>query len=406
MIPMKKKMFACFLSAALVLQGCGIAGTNANANGNVGSETAATDQAPALTKKGEFSSLSDEELRPYLENNIYDDLIDQIGQNYLVQNIETVYVSQEYLDELAFNSEANIYFGYTLAELEDQFEGQKYVYTVSDDGQTIVKVFEGQDDDAFNTVVKNIAVGSGVILVCVTVSALAATSAPAVSMVFAVAAKTGTEAALSGGAISALTAGAAKAIETGGNMDEALKSAVVAGSEGFKWGAIGGCLTGGAKETAGLKWATKSGLKMNEAATIQRESKYPLDVIRNIKSMDEYSVYKSAGLEAKAVGNKAALVQEIDLSRVDEKGMTNLQRMEKGKPPLDADGKEYELHHLNQENEGTLAVLTQEQHRGKGLFSVLHDKWTDGAVGHGADWAKTKKEFWQNLAELMKNGAV
>ena len=90
MIPMKKKMFACFLSAALVLQGCGIAGTNANANGNVGSETAATDQAPALTKKGEFSSLSDEELRPYLENNIYDDLIDQIGQNYLVQNIETV----------------------------------------------------------------------------------------------------------------------------------------------------------------------------------------------------------------------------------------------------------------------------------------------------------------------------
>ncbi len=145
---------------------------------------------------------------------------------------------------------------------------------------------------------------------------------------------------------------------------------------------------------------------MNEAATIQRESKYPLDVIRNIKSMDEYSVYKSAGLEAKAVGNKAALVQEIDLSRVDEKGMTNLQRMEKGKPPLDADGKAYELHHLNQENEGTLAVLTQEQHRGKGLFNVLHDKWTDGAVGHGADWAKTKKEFWQNLAELMKSGAV
>ena len=86
--------------------------------------------------------------------------------------------------------------------------------------------------------------------------------------------------------------------------------------------------------------------------------------------------------------------------------MTNLQRMEKGKPPLDADGKAYELHHLNQENEGTLAVLTHEQHRGKGLFSVLHDKWTDGAVGHGADWAKTKKEFWQNLAELMKSGAV
>ena len=399
-------MLACLLSAALVLQGCGSAGFDSGVSSDAENETAATDQAVASTKTGEFSSLSDGELKGYLESNIYDDLIDRFDQNYLVQGIETVYVSQEYLDELAFNSEANIYFGYTLAELEGQFDGEKYVYTVGDDGQTMVKAFEAQDDDTFNTVVKNVAMGSGVILVCITVSALAAPSAPAVSMIFAVAAKTGTEAALSIGAISALTAGATKAIETGGNMNEALKSAVVADSEGFKWGAIGGCLTGGAKETAGLKWATKSGLKMNEAATIQRESKYPLDVIRNIKSMDEYSVYKSAGLEAKAVGNKAALVQEIDLSRVDEKGMTNLQRMEKGKPPLDADGKAYELHHLNQENEGTLAVLTQEQHRGKGLFSVLHDKWTDGAVGHGADWAKTKKEFWQNLAELMKSGAV
>lgn len=403
---MRRKMLACLLSAALVLQGCGSAGFDSGVSSDAENETAATDQAVASTKTGEFSSLSDGELKGYLESNIYDDLIDRFDQNYLVQGIETVYVSQEYLDELAFNSEANIYFGYTLAELEGQFDGEKYVYTVGDDGQTMVKAFEAQDDDTFNTVVKNVAMGSGVILVCITVSALAAPSAPAVSMIFAVAAKTGTEAALSIGAISALTAGATKAIETGGNMNEALKSAVVAGSEGFKWGAIGGCLTGGAKETAGLKWATKSGLKMNEAATIQRESKYPLDVIRNIKSMDEYSVYKSAGLEAKAVGNKAALVQEIDLSRVDEKGMTNLQRMEKGKPPLDADGKAYELHHLNQENEGTLAVLTQEQHRGKGLFSVLHDKWTDGAVGHGADWAKTKKEFWQNLAELMKSGAV
>lgn len=403
---MRRKMLACLLSAALVLQGCGSAGFDSGVSSDAENETAATDQAVASTKTGEFSSLSDGELKGYLESNIYDDLIDRFDQNYLVQGIETVYVSQEYLDELAFNSEANIYFGYTLAELEGQFDGEKYVYTVGDDGQTMVKAFEAQDDDTFNTVVKNVAMGSGVILVCITVSALAAPSAPAVSMIFAVAAKTGTEAALSIGAISALTAGATKAIETGGNMNEALRSAVAAGSEGFKWGAIGGCLTGGAKEAAGLKWATKSGLKMNEAATIQRESKYPLDVIRNIKSMDEYSVYKSAGLEAKAVGNKAALVQEIDLSRVDEKGMTNLQRMEKGKPPLDADGKAYELHHLNQENEGTLAVLTQEQHRGKGLFSVLHDKWTDGAVGHGADWAKTKKEFWQNLAELMKNGAV
>ena len=347
-------MLACLLSAALVLQGCGSAGFDSGVSSDAENETAATDQAVASTKTGEFSSLSDGELKGYLESNIYDDLIDRFDQNYLVQGIETVYVSQEYLDELAFNSEANIYFGYTLAELEGQFDGEKYVYTVGDDGQTMVKAFEAQDDDTFNTVVKNVAMGSGVILVCTTVSALAAPSAPAVSMIFAVAGKTGTEAALSIGAISALTAGAAKAIETGGNMNEALRSAVAAGSEGFKWGAIGGCLTGGAKEAAGLKWATSGGLSMDEVAAIQQESKYPLDVIKSIKSMDEYNVYKSAGLEAKMVDNKTALVQKIDLSLVNEKGMTNLQRMEKGLAPIDADGRMYELHHINQENGGRL----------------------------------------------------
>ena len=403
---MRRKMLACLLSAALVLQGCGSAGFDSGVSSDAENETAATDQAVASTKTGEFSSLSDGELKGYLESNIYDDLIDRFDQNYLVQGIETVYVSQEYLDELAFNSEANIYFGYTLAELEGQFEGKKYVYTVGDDGQTMVKAFEAQDDDTFNTVVKNVAMGSGVILVCITVSALAAPSAPAVSMIFAVAAKTGTEAALSIGAISALTAGATKAIETGGNMDEALRSAVAAGSEGFKWGAIGGCLTGGAKEAAGLKWATSGGLSMDEVAAIQQESKYPLDVIKSIKSMDEYNVYKSAGLEAKMVGNKTALVQKIDLSLVNEKGMTNLQRMEKGLAPIDADGRMYELHHINQENGGTLAVLTQDQHRGKGTFSLLHKVWNDSTVDHGSGWAKTKSDFWKNLAELAKNGVL
>lgn len=399
-------MLACLLSAALVLQGCGSAGANASVSGGTENDAAVADQTLTPTKTGEFRSLSDEELRGYLENNVYDDLIGRLDQNCLVQSIDTVYISQEYIDELAFNSEANIYFGYTLAELEGQFEGKKYVYTVDDDGQTAVKAFEAQDDDTFNTVVKNVAMGSGVILVYITVSALAAPSAPAVSMIFAVAAKTGTEAALSGGAISALTAGATKAIETGGNMDEALRSAVAAGSEGFKWGAIGGCLTGGAKEAAGLKWATSGGLSMDEVATIQQESKYPLDVIKSIKSMDEYNVYKSAGLEAKMVGNKTALVQKIDLSLVNEKGMTNLQRMEKGLAPIDADGRMYELHHINQENGGTLAVLTQDQHRGKGTFSLLHKVWNDSTVDHGSGWAKTKSDFWKNLAELAKNGVL
>ncbi|MCR5305366.1 MAG: hypothetical protein K6E36_02550 [Oscillospiraceae bacterium] len=40
------------------------------------------------------------------------------------------------------NSQENVYFGYTLSELEQQFEGTKYVFTVNDEGQTTVKAFE------------------------------------------------------------------------------------------------------------------------------------------------------------------------------------------------------------------------------------------------------------------------
>ena len=102
-------------------------------------------------------------------------------------------------------------------------------------------------------------------------------------------------------------AGVAAGIVTGvqtGDMDEALKSAALVGSEGYKWGAITGVISGGASEAIALKGATRSGLTMNEAATIQRESRYPLDVIKQFKSMDQYEICKNAGLYPATVNEK------------------------------------------------------------------------------------------------------
>lgn len=69
-----------------------------------------------------------------------------------------------------YNSQENIYFGYTLSELANQFQGKKFVFSV-DDGKTVVNEFQ-EYDDTYDQIIKNVAVGTGVILICVTVSAV------------------------------------------------------------------------------------------------------------------------------------------------------------------------------------------------------------------------------------------
>ena len=243
-----------------------------------------------------FSGMNDPNLLRYTEDTIYESLVTALdSEEYFVENVSAIYISQEYIDELAYNSQANIYFGYTLQDLAEQFQGKKYVFTLGDDGTTIVTEFEDYDD-TYDRALKNVAIGTGVILVCVTVSVVTGgLGAPAVSMIFAASAKTGTIMALSGGAMGGISAGIVTGMQTG-NMDEALKAAALAGSEGYKWGAISGAVSGGIGQTIALKGATMNGLTMNEAAAIQRESKYPLDVIKQFKSMEQYEICRDAGL--------------------------------------------------------------------------------------------------------------
>ena len=217
---------------------------------------------------------------------------------------------------------------------------------------------------------------TGVILVCVTVSVATGGTAPAVSMIFALGAKTGTAMALSGGAIGGLSAGLVKGYQTG-SFSDAMNVAALGASDGFKWGAIVGALSGGATEAWGLHKATANRLKMNEAAAIQRESKYPLDLISQFKSKAEYEIYRDAGLRTQMVNGKLALVRDIDLnyksSLPDGTEVTNLQRMQKGYAPLDpATGKAYQLHHINQDPNGTLAILKEAEHQGNS--SILNNR--------------------------------
>lgn len=349
-----------------------------------------------------FESLDDADLMRYVEDNIYAELVEKLDSDeYFVENVSTAYVSQEYIDELTFNSQSNIYFGFTLAELDEMFQGTRYVFTLGEEGDTIVTAFE-EYDDTYEKVIKNVAMGSGVILVCVTVSVVTGgVGAPAVSMIFAASARTGTIYALSSGALSAVAAGVVTGIQTK-DMEQAKEAAVLAGSESFKWGAISGVISGGASEAIVLKGATMKGLTMNEAAVIQKESKYPVEVIKQFHNIEEYEVFKTANLKPCMINGKTALVRaDIDLKQLDELGRTNLRRMELGLAPLDANGASYELHHIGQEADATLAILTQAEHDN----AVLHGYKIISEIDRKA-FAAQRRKFWKTMAIVLETGGV
>lgn len=358
----------------------------------------------AAESQPDFRGLNDPALLPYIEDTLYAQLVGTLNsEDYFVENVSAVYISQEYLEELAYNSQANVFFGFTLAELEAQFQGEKYIFTLGDDGKTAVEPWTDYVDP-YEQVIENVAVGTGVILVCVTVSAVTG-GAPACSMIFAVAAKTGALGAVSGGVLGGVSAGIVTGIQTG-DMDAALQAAVVAGSEGFKWGAITGAISGGAGEAVALKGATINGLTMNQAAMIQKESGYPLDVIKGFASMEQYDICRNAGLSSQMVNGKTALVRSVDPDFVDELGRTNLQRMQQGLAALDpATGQAYQLHHIGQNPNSTLAILTEAEHMQGGNNLIWHE--LEGASRIDRVAFKTQREsFWKSFAEICLSGGV
>lgn len=373
--------------------------TEGTYSSNVGSYDYIDEQAMGKN----FRSLSDPELLEFMEGAIYSHLIDKLGEDACVDNVSAIYISQEFIDELTYNSKANVFFGYTLKELDEQFQGQSYLFTV-ENGQSVVEP-RSPYDDTYDKIIRNVAIGTGVILICVTISvATYGAGAPAASAIFACAAKSGAIMGLSSGAISGVATGLTTGLTTG-DWEQAKKEGALAGSESFKFSAIAGCILGGASEAAGLKMVTlaeNSNLTMNDVAIIQRETKLPLQVISRIKSMDQYQILKDAGLFGEMVDGKMALIRNIDLD-FEYDGITNLERMLKGKAPIDPQsGLQYELHHLAQEENGkaVIAILTRAEHRGEGNFTILHELSKDSVIDR-TEFANIRAQFWKDLVPLL-----
>ncbi|WP_311487360.1 HNH/ENDO VII family nuclease [uncultured Anaerococcus sp.] len=405
-----KRIIALILALSMVFTGCTQSKIQNKPTKPSKNQISDESSKPVVLKenKVKYKSLSDKGLLVDVEDLVYKETIDAINsEDYVVENVSAVYISKEYLEEVAFNSKSNVYFGYSLAELNEVFKGDSYIFTLGDDGKTAVKKLQSIDDKATETMIRNVAIGTGVILVCVTVSAVSAGPAPALSMIFAASAKSASKFAASSAAFGGISRGLVKGIETG-DFGEIKEAAAMGASEGFKWGAIGGAVTGGAKEAFSSMSITNSKLKKGDVARIQMGNKWSMDVIKDIQDLDQYKVIKGMK-EIKINGRSVLVPKNIDLNfkikLPDGTIVTNLDRINKNLSPIEAaTGFPYELHHMGQKANGTLVMLTRDQHRGN--YSILHTSNKASEIDR-LDFAKVRNEIWKGYVKRkLENGGL
>ena len=146
-----------------------------------------------------------------------------------------------------------------------------------------------------------------------------------------------------------------------------------------------------------------------EKRKIKKETGWSDEIINRINSMEQYEIYKNAGLvEADINGRKVLIKKDIDLDYKDPKtGETNRERMEKGRSPIDSKtGEKIELHHMGQEFDSPFAVLLENSEHGDGNHKTLHPKDKDSFRNDKEkeiEYNKQKAEHWKTrLNQLEK----
>ncbi|MDO4621215.1 MAG: HNH/ENDO VII family nuclease, partial [Lachnospiraceae bacterium] len=92
-------------------------------------------------------------------------------------------------------------------------------------------------------------------------------------------------------------------------------------------------------------------------------------------------------------------VREIDFDFVDKNGRTNLQRMQMGRAALDPiTGQPYQLHHIGQEMDSTLAMLTKAEHMQNGNNLIWHQPGGASKIDRQV-FESQRKEIWKAIAK-------
>ena len=146
-----------------------------------------------------------------------------------------------------------------------------------------------------------------------------------------------------------------------------------------------------------------------EKRKIKKETGWSDEIINRINSMEQYEIYKYAGLVEADINGRKCLVKNIDLDYKDPKtGETNRDKMEKGRSPIDSKtGEKIELHHMGQEFDSPFAELLENSEHGDGNHKILHPKDKDSFRNDKEkeiEYNKQKAEHWKTrLNQLEKN---
>ena len=100
------------------------------------------------------------------------------------------------------------------------------------------------------------------------------------------------------------------------------------------------------------------------------------------------------------IGDKVCLVKpDIDWNQKDELGRSNKERAEQGLAPLDKNGKPIELHHIGQNNDSTLAILTKAEHMQGGNNTIWHE-FKPSEINRKA-FDGIREAFWESIANSL-----
>jgi len=129
------------------------------------------------------------------------------------------------------------------------------------------------------------------------------------------------------------------------------------------------------------------GLTDKEKAIIKKETGWSDEIIDYIENMEQYEIYKKAGVHEAEIDGRKCLIKDIDMDYIDPKtGLSNRELMQRGRSPIDAKtGEKIELHHMGQGYDSPLVELCENSEHGDGNHSVLHTK---------------KEESWRNNPDL------
>lgn len=160
---------------------------------------------------------------------------------------------------------------------------------------------------------------------------------------------------------------------------------------------------------------TKKGADINSAFfdssedwPAARVEKYIVDkklfspvVARYVYSKPEIDYYVNAGYMEVNWNGRRALIKDAKPDYATPDGVTNRERMLKGKPPVvpeeNKDDKFFEVHHLGQQN--TVFVMMESYiHRGAGYMSIFHTSAPNEDL-HTPVFEMEKMKFWKQYIE-------